>query len=760
MSVTLCLLIILMYVLSRPEIARLPQIDILEMIEAKTLDLRFRLRGTIEPQDDVVIIEIDDRTEDELGRWQSAGRQWLAQLLDILRDGNARVVGFDLTLAEPDAGVNAGMLNDLKTLYQDTYPDVIAQHPGMLTALDDTSAAHDYDRQLAAAIQQSGTVLLGLYFFDSAAAAHLTPEQHAANTRLIERVRYENIQFPADTTEPPLRVRHAAGVEPNLSAFSDAAHSLGHFNVLPDGDGIVRHSPLLLEHNGGYYPSLALEMVRTYVNPPLPPIIHALGREGGGSVDTIELGKTLIPCDEEGKLLINYYGPERMFPYYSLVDVLSGDVPAFTFTNKIVLVGVTSIIIKDLLAVPFQPDGTYPGVEINATIIENILRRQFLNRPEWTTAVEAALILLLGIMLGIIRLRKGPFWVMGIGLLSIVVVFMLGYMLFVAGHVWLNVTFPVLFILVDYVVLTSYKYFTEERQKRYIKHAFQHYVSPELVDRMTVRIDTLKLGGERKELTALFSDIRGFTNISENMPPETLVDFLNGYLSEMTQIVLQHGGTVDKYMGDAIMAFYGAPLEQAGHAVHACRTAVDMMVRLKELQAGWEAHGLPPMDIGIGINTGDMNVGNMGSRERFDYTIMGDNVNLASRLESINKFYGTNIVISEFTYNACRECREHSWIVRELDTVRVKGKNEPVTIYELMGYGSLYEHKQALADLFGQGLAAYKQRQWPQASDLFEHTLQQYPNDKPSQLYSERCTEYAQEPPPDDWDGAFVMTTK
>ncbi len=225
----------------------------------------------------------------------------------------------------------------------------------------------------------------------------------------------------------------------------------------------------------------------------------------------------------------------------------------------------------------------------------------------------------------------------------------------------------------------------------------------------------------------------------------------------MSQIVLTYEGTIDKYMGDAIMAFYGAPIAHADHAVRACKTAVDMLVRLKELHIGWETHSLPSMEIGVGINSGDMSVGNMGSRDRFDYTIMGDNVNLASRLEGINKQYGTNIVISQFTYDLIAQ---EAFTVRELDTVRVKGKLEPVTIYELIGYGGMYAHKQPVLDTFNGGLAAYKTRQWAQASACFQEALQLAPNDKPSKLYIERCDDYRRNPPSDDWDGVYQMYTK
>lgn len=752
----LSLLIVLMYLLSRPAIGLIPSPAILDIIEAKTLDLRFRLRGEVEPRETIVIVAVDEKTEDELGRWQSSGRRWLAEFLNILRAGNAKVIGFDLTLAEPDEGTGLHLIEEIQTHYRSQLSEEIRFCPTILTYLEQAKQIHDHDLQLAQAIQEAGNVVLGMYFFDAAGATHLTPEQHDAHRNTIEATAYGNIQFLQGSASYPLRLRHSSGVEPNLPAFSQSAKSFGHFNVVSDRDGYIRFSPLLIEYGDKYYPSLALEVARAYLDPPLPPIVHALGEEGAGHIDAIELGERLIPCDEEGKLLINYYGPARAFPYYSLSDVLLGAVPPYTFANKIVLLGITSRIIQDVHSTPFQAT-TYPGVEINATIIENILRVEFLTRPEWVTLVEALSIVLLGLILAIVRYRKSPLWAVWAALTCLTGIAGLAYGMFLFKKIWLNVTFPFLFILMDYFIITSYKYFTEERQKRGLKQAFQYYVAPTIVNDLLKSADTLKLGGEYAELTALFSDIRGFTNISEGVSPERLVEFLNEYFSEMTGIVLNYEGTVDKYIGDAVMAFYGAPIAQADHAVRACKTAVDMLLRLKELQVSWDARGLPPIDIGIGINSGGMIVGNMGARERFDYTIMGDNVNLASRLEGVNKQYGTHIIISEFTYQLIRG---DSFLVRTLDTVRVKGKDAPVTIYELIGYGSYYAQKKPLVETFCQGLQAYRKREWEQAITFFREALQIEPSDRPSQIYIERCAEYTQHPPPEDWNGIFALCSK
>jgi adenylate cyclase len=420
-----------------------------------------------------------------------------------------------------------------------------------------------------------------------------------------------------------------------------------------------------------------------------------------------------------------------------------------------VLLGFTAAIYQDLHPTSFQSG--YPGVETHATVIANILDQDFLTRPGEILLFDLLFMFALSLMLGIVLPRTRPVSGALTAILCIAAIIGLAYYAFIGPKIWLNIIYPSLLVITSYVVLTSYKYFTEEKHKKEIKMAFQHYVAPAVVDQMLGQIDHLHLGGERKQMTALFSDIRGFTTISERMNPEELVRFLNEYLSAMTQIVLQYEGTVDKYMGDAIMAFYGAPLEQPDHAIRACRTAVDMIARLKELGTEWQTRSLPHMDIGIGINSGEMSVGNMGSEERFDYTIMGDNVNLASRLEGINKQYGTSIVISQFTYQLIQN---QPFTVRELDSVRVKGKLEPVTIYELIGYGTTNSHMQQALEHFHDGLLAYKRRAWNQAIAQFQQALELRPNDYPAHLYLQRCEEYQQTPPPKNWDGVYTMKTK
>jgi adenylate cyclase len=320
----------------------------------------------------------------------------------------------------------------------------------------------------------------------------------------------------------------------------------------------------------------------------------------------------------------------------------------------------------------------------------------------------------------------------------------------------MNLIYPVLTMMTIYLGITVYRYVTEEREKKKIRGAFQYYLTPSVVNEILKDPAKLKLGGDKKHLSVMFSDIRGFTTISEKLSPEELVRLLNEYLTAMTDIVFKYEGLLDKYIGDAIMAVFGAPLEQPDHALRACRTGLEMMAKLQELRAKWAAEGRPDVDIGVGINSGDMVVGNMGSEMRFDYTVMGDSVNLASRLEGTNKEYGTHIILSEFTY----EIVKAELYCRELDAVRVKGKKRPVRLYELLGERRDAAQWQPWVEPFETGLAEYRAGRWDEAMAAFNKVQEIRPGDYPAQLYVERCTALKAHPPEGEWDGVFTMTKK
>jgi adenylate cyclase len=333
---------------------------------------------------------------------------------------------------------------------------------------------------------------------------------------------------------------------------------------------------------------------------------------------------------------------------------------------------------------------------------------------------------------------------------------MAAYWLFVESGAWLNIVYPLLTLLITYTTLTVYHYITEERERKKIRGAFSYYVSTAVVDEVLKNPQQLKLGGDKKDLTVLFSDIRGFTTLSESLTPEELVQLLNEYLTVMTDVVFKYDGTLDKYIGDALMAIYGAPLEQQNHPASACHSALEMMEALAKLNDKWIGEGRKPLDIGIGINTGGMMVGNMGSDQRFDYTVMGDAVNLGSRLEGANKNYRTNILISETTYERVRD----EFVCMEVDSVRVKGKKQPVRIYQLLAYKQVSNTRKQAVSYFHEGLNFYKKQEWTEAIKRFENVIKLDKELHVAGIYIQRCLDLKMNPPPPDWDCCYTMTTK
>jgi adenylate cyclase len=429
------------------------------------------------------------------------------------------------------------------------------------------------------------------------------------------------------------------------------------------------------------------------------------------------------------------------------------------FGGKIVLIGATATGIGDIKATPYSSGTDYPGVEIHANVIDNLLHDNFLRHGAQQQLLDIGTILLLGLPLGIFMALVPPRF-MVFGVLLFAPLLWIDYEAFLRGS-WLNFTVPAITITSNVLLVSLYRALVEEKEKRKVRSAFGQYVSPEVIRRL---LRNPQLVEPRKtEISVMFSDIRGFTTISEQLDAQELALFLNEYLSDMSGIVLEFSGTLDKYIGDAVMAFWNAPLEVEGHPVKACESALKMMVRVREMQEKWEAQGRPHLDIGIGINTGNASVGNMGSVLRYGYTALGDTVNLSSRLEGLNKDYGTHIIVNESTYAATANS---GFLFRELDLIRVKGKKLPVTIYELVGrqgeaseYGSPEETQRRL-EQFRLARAQYTQRQWERAQRSFESILAEWDGDGPARTYWKRCQEYLFDEPPSGWDGVFTMTHK
>ncbi len=577
----------------------------------------------------------------------------------------------------------------------------------------------------------------------------------------------------------------------NLPMIAANTKHTGYFNAFQDPDGAIRRSQILSRSGNELVPSLALKafMVDQGYSGALISIGQdAKGHKEGREVKVVkELSLTVdgepthkIPVNQHGELLINYAGPRYMFAHASVADVLNPNSDEMTITqrrfdaitsrflentehkmkksdffkDKILVFGATATGIYDLRVTPFEEN--YPGVETHANVIDNMVRQDYLLNHSDEPVYMFALLLVLGILFSLTLSYLGAAPGLLLTLFSLLSIYYVDKNYLFEKGIIVSIVFPILLVLSNYVILTFYKYFTEERQKKELKGTFEKYVSPAIVNEVLADPSNVELGGRKVRLTVFFSDVRGFTTISEKLDPKTLSDLLNSYLTPMTNLVFANKGTLDKYMGDAIMAFFGAPIHYEDHAKCACRCALQHIEKLKGLQREFRQKGLPPIDIGIGLNTGEVSVGNMGSNTVRNYTVMGDSVNLGSRLEGINKQYGTRIIISEFTYEEVKD----SFVAREIDWVRVKGKALPVKIYELMGEHRIDEEAQKMVHEFNVGFKLYHDQKWKEASEAFSRGLTVTPDDPVCQLYLERCAEYLETPPPSDWDGVYVMTTK
>ncbi len=717
----------------------------LESIELKTYDLRLLSRGKLIPSPHVVIAAIDERSLNVEGRWPWP-RSKLARLVDILSRDGARVIAFDVGFFEPD---QASGLKVLEALGQRLRLLGIDEHL-LESLMEEERIKLDHDLALASSFKNSNaTIVLGYFFHMSpqSGGASISPHEIKKRLALISPSQYPLVAFKEGQEDyffPRARVPQV-----NIEPLCLAARFSGYFNMFPDSDGSVRRMPMVIACGSALFPPLALEAARHFLSH-TQPIIEVDSR----GIKDIRMGEKFIPTDPQGHLLINYCGPPKTFPHYSVAEILRNNFAPGAFKDKVILVGATAVGIYDMRNTPVSP--VFPGVEIHATVIDNILEGRFLKKPGWARIYDLLAIILLasgaGFMLACTGPLKGGISAAGLAFFHLG----LSYFVFVSHGIWLNVLYPLLALSMVYTLVTAHKYFSEQRERSRIKGAFSQYVPSQVVSQMLKHPDKLKLGGEKRDLTVLFSDIRGFTSLSEATSPEIMVSLLNEYLTVMTGIVFKHQGTLDKYMGDAIMAFYGAPISQEDHPERACQTALEMLDALAQLNEKWVMQGKPALDVGIGINTGYMMVGNMGSRQRFDYTVVGDAVNLGARLEGANKSYGTNILIGEATYIRIKD----RFTCLEVDLVRVKGKNLPIRIYELLAHGPVDPALGQSIKMFHEALELYRSRRWDEAGRMFANILQNTPRLRVAEVYVKRCKYLRQKPPGQHWDGVFIMDAK
>jgi adenylate cyclase len=749
-----------------------PILGFLQRLENSSLDMRFLYRPAsatpIDPR--IAIVDIDQHTQEVLGKWPFS-RVHFAHLLDALKEGRAKVAAFDITFSKPDQ--TAAPLRTFRADMEERQKQGEQVDAKLMKELQRKIGEYDADNQFAQSIQKFGAVVLGNFFLHTEAdmrgmdektlddyanqiAFYSFPSVRPLNPATGKTDRIALIEkFRPDRLLPE-------GTEANLavltSALSEETSSTGFFNIYADDDGVIRRSNLIIPYGRSkdfndwdIYASLEVQTIRSFLDLPNEQVVLEFGPIGASRIVFGEAAR--VHTDELGRVYVNYHGPSYTYPHYSMADVLERKVKPETFAGKIVLIGATATGIGDLRTTPFGSHD-YPGVEIHANVIDDILNHSFLKRGAKQSLWDFLLILFFGIPFGIWLALVSPRWMwFGFGTLGLLIG--IDYFAFLKGS-WLNFTIPALTLTSNVILISLYRALVEEKEKRRVRTAFGQYLSPEVVRRLLVNPQLVE--PRKTEITVMFSDIRGFTTISEKLDAQELALFLNQYLSDMTQIVFERRGTLDKYIGDAVMAFWGAPIEDSEHAVMACQTALAMMARVHELQKEWKAAGKPALDIGIGLNTGVASVGNMGSSLRYGYTALGDSVNLSSRLEGLNKDYGTHILVNETTYAAAKDFR---FVFRELDLIRVKGKNQPVVIYELVCEATMMTPEiEEQLDCFRQGRRLYKERRWMEAQSAFQSMIDRWPEDGPARAYWKRCQEYLFDEPPANWDGVFTMTHK
>ena len=716
------------------------QYSFLKQLENWTYDARlnFARPDTIDKR--IVIVDIDENSLAEVGRWPW-GRDKLASIVDNLFDFyQVDVVGFDIVFAEKDQ--SSGLEN-----FEKLAAGELSHNSEFQNALEKIRPELQHDRIFASSLL-GRNVVMGYYFKSDSSAIE------SDNTGLLPPA---ITKMDAEWSQR-IPIHKAAGYSGNLEILQTATGSGGYFdNPLVGQDGVFRRVPLVQTYNGYIFPSLALAITQAHLkNPRVELIVKSDGsqtKQDYYALEGINLGKYHIPVDRNGAVYVPYRGLEGSFLYLPVHQVLTKKIDPALLKDKIVLFGASAPGLLDLRSTPVQ--NVYPGVEVHANIISGILDGTINHKPAWTVGYEFVLLILVAVGMALLLPLVSPL-VAAAGTIGASLITIGGTIIAWNNHLILPLASPLLLISLIFILHMTYGFFIESRGKRQLAHLFGHYIPPELVDEMSESPTDFSLDGESREMTVLFSDVRGFTTISEGMDPKQLTQLMNALLTPMTRVIHKNRGTIDKYMGDAIMSFWGAPLKDKEHSRHALYAALEMMQELKIMQAEFKSRGWPQVNIGIGLNTGTMNVGNMGSEFRMAYTVLGDAVNLGSRLEGLTKNYGVNIIVSETTKNNISE-----YLFRELDLVRVKGKSEPVAIFEPVGHINDVD-KRVTSELtsYKQALRGFRAQNWDKAELDFFNLNRADPNRLLYQVYLERIALYRKEPPGTDWDGAFNWVTK
>lgn len=719
--------------------ARFFELPLVAKLEAIAYDTRLRLTmpRSVDPR--VVIVDIDEKSLAVEGRWPWP-RHRVAALVDALFDRyRIAVLGFDVVFPEKDESSGLGTLRILADTELQSLPQFRA-------AVEALSPKLEYDRILAESFAKR-PVILGSYF----------TRHRIDGTPLAIGTLPQPVLAAGTFTGRNIGFAEFDGYGGNLPELLAAAAGGGHFTPETDPDGVHRRVPMLAKYRDAFYEPLALAIVRLILeSPPVAPEFadeSLLSRKYPG-LEALIVGPVRIPVDEHANALVPYRGRQKSYPYISASDVLRGTADTAALADRIVLVGTSAPGLQDLRSTPV--DALYPGVEIHANLITGMLDQTIKQRPPYVLGAEVCLLLAAGMGLALLLPLLSPARATFVTLGALATVAGVNVGVWQFGNLVLPLASGLLLIAMLYALNMSYGYFVESRSKERISGLFGQYVPPELVDEMSRDPDRFSMDSVNRNMTVLFSDVRGFTSISEGLEPKALSQLMNGYLTPMTRIIHGRRGTIDKYMGDAIMAFWGAPVEDTDHAKHAVLAGLDMQKRLASLEAEFAARGWPPLRIGIGVNTGAMSVGNMGSEVRVAYTVMGDAVNLASRLEGLTKRYGVTMLVGEATRAAVSDV-----VFRELDRVRVKGKDAPVAIYEPLGVqGEVPRERLDRAKLFQQALKFYRAQDWDKAELQLLNLQKADPDDALYGAFLERIAYLRSHPPGNGWDGVFDFDTK
>ena len=712
-------------------------LDFFMPFEYKVKDFMFKARGEIKGNENIIIVDIDEKSLKSLGQWPWS-RDKVAVLLQNLADYGIGIIGLDVVFAEPDNSSPKKVLNKLGIKHEN---------------------APDYDEILAHTIANTPTIVGYVFAMQQDA---IKPQGYPkSNAVIIEKSKPKN-SYLFKPYRPIL----------NIEQIHEAAYSSGYFNTVADDDGNVRTIPLIMEYESSLYPSLALEMARIIQGEKK---LHILYDEQG--ISTIKLGDIDIPTDYNGRLSINYRGAQNSYRYISAVDIYEKKVNSADIYGKIALLGTSAAGLLDLRSTPF--DSVYPGVEVHANVLENILNKQFLSKPIWAVGVDVVSIVLVALLTFFILLTPsalGTFFL--IFTLNVFVAWVHYFYMFSQGIIF-NTMMPLIVINFTFLIGQVINYFLEIKQKEKIKSKFASKVSPAVMNDILSSDENI-LDGKEREITVFFSDVRNFTNISEAIgEPKKLIHLMNTYMNPMTEIIIKNGGTVDKFIGDAIMAYWNAPMDVQDHADRAVIASLEQLHALKKLNAQIksnpefinvttmsQAQGLPIIDIGIGLNSGLAIVGEMGSSGRSDYTVIGDSINLGSRLESLCKYYNSKLNISNYT----KQKLKGSYIFRFLDLVTVKGKSEPVEIWQIHDFNDDREEylfsvsKQHITQelaYYHQAIELYKEASFEKALEIFKEIQRR--EDKTNSaiydIYIQRCEHYIKMPPK-NFNGVFTHMSK